>query len=112
MSFTTVTAPLAAQGQSQFVNIPYELWGCSLLVNPASIAASAEGSANFTIQNLELGDIVLGFMAEEGLSKDAEASIHVSADNTLTIRVSNLSDSRASDHVSSMWEVSIARPIR
>lgn len=110
MAFTTATVASIQQGKSQFQGLFNEMWAVNLTVNPASIAAGAEDSATFTIPGLALGDMVLGLSPGVDLTIDADVSAHVSAANTLLIRISNLDASVALDLASSTWKVLIGRP--
>ena len=110
MAFTTATVTSIQQGKSQFQGLFNEMWAINLIVNPVTIAAGAEDSATFTIPGLLVSDMVLGFTPSINLTVDADVSIHVSAANTLFIRIGNLNASAAADLASSTWKVLIGRP--
>lgn len=110
MAFTTATVRFVEQGKKQFQGAFSEMWSVSLNVDPASIAAGAEDSANFTIPGVTLGDMVIASVAGVNLTADADVNVYVSAANTLTIRISNLSAGSALDLATSVWKVLIGRP--
>lgn len=110
MAFTTATVTRIEQGSKQFQGAFTEQWLCNLTVDPASIAAAGEDIATFTIPNIALGDIVVGFSAGVDLTTNADVLAYVSAANTLSIRISNLHASSALDLATSTWKVLIGRP--
>lgn len=110
MPFTTATVASVEQGKRQFSGTMAEMWAVNLTVNPASIAAGAEDTATFTIPNIALNDMVIGWGAGVDITGDAAIAVYVSAANTLTIRISNLHASNALDLASSTWKVLIGRP--
>lgn len=112
MAFTTATVASYERGEKQFQGMFEDMWNATLTVDPASIAAGAEDTATFTIPGLALGDIVVGWSAGVDLTVDADIQCHVSAANTLTIRISNLNASSALDLASSTWRVIIGRMYR
>lgn len=110
MPFATATVRSVEQGEKQFQGVFGEMWTISLNVDPASIAAGAEDSSNFTVPGLALGDMVVGFSAGVNLTVDADPMVYVSAANTLTVRISNLNGGSALDLASSVWKVMVGRP--
>lgn len=110
MAFTTATVAKVEQGAKQFQGAFKDMWIAKLTVDPASIAAGAEDTATFTIPNVALGDVVVGFSAGVDLTVDADVQVYVSASDTVTIRISNLNASTALDIASSSWKVLIGRP--
>lgn len=110
MPFTTATVRFVEQGEKQFQGAFSEMWSVSLNVDPSSIAAGAEDSANFTIPGVVLGDAVIAFGTGVNLTVDADVNVYVSAANTLTVRISNLNGASALDLATSTWKVLIGRP--
>lgn len=112
MAFTTATVDKVEQGVKQFGGVFKEMWVANLTVNPASIAAGAEDTATFTIPNVALGDMIIGWAAGVSLTATGEADVNVfvSAANTITVRITNLHASSAVDLGSSTWKVVIGRP--
>lgn len=110
MAFTTATVANYEQGRKNLGGVFSEMWVATLTVDPASIAAGAEDIATFTIPNLALGDMVVGFSAGVNQSVDADINVWVSAANTLSVRISNLNASTALDLASNTWKVVLGRP--
>lgn len=110
MAFTTATVASSLRQHNQFQGAFSPQWLVKLTVDPASIAAGAEDSATFTIPGIALGDHVVSWAAGVNLTADADVQVHVSAANTLTIRISNLHATTALDLASSTWKVMIGRP--
>lgn len=111
MAFTTATVRSIEQGNKQFQGAFSEMWAVSLTVDPSSIAAGAEDSANFTVPGLAVGDMMIGFTTGVSPTADGDILVYISAANTLTIRISNLNGSSALDLASSTWKVLIGRPL-
>lgn len=112
MAFTTATVTSIERGNKQFQGAFREMWACTLTVDPASIAAGAEDTADFTIPGITLGDMVIGLSTGVDWTATGEASIEcwVGAANTLSVRISNLHASSAVDLASSTWKVLVGRP--
>lgn len=110
MPFTTATVASVQQGKMQLQGAFNEMWMVNLTVDPASIAAGAEDTGTFTVPNIALGDMVIGFAPGVNPTIDADIQVHVSAANTLVIRISNLNAASALDLASSTWKVLIGRP--
>lgn len=110
MPFTTATVVVSNQARRQFQGAYERMWSVELTVDPSSIAAGAEDSSNFTIPDILLGDHIISWGAGVNLTADADVQLHVSAANTLTIRISNLNGASALDLASSTWKVLIGRP--
>lgn len=112
MAFTTATVSKIERGNKQFQGAFKDMWAVTLTVNPASIAAGAEDTADFTIPGVALGDMVIGFASGVDWTATGEASIEfwVGAANTLSCRITNLHASSAVDLGSSTWRVLVGSP--
>lgn len=110
MAFTTATVASYEQGNRDNRGIWSDVWTIVLTVDPSSIAAGAEDIATFTIPNLALGDMVLGYVVGINQTVDADINVWVSAANTLSVRISNLNGASALDLASNTWKVVVGRP--
>ena len=112
MAFTTATVNKVERGTKQFQGAFKDMWTVNLTVDPASIAAGGEDTADFTVDGVSLGDHIISFGAGVDWTATGEASIEfwIGAADTLSCRISNLHASSAVNLGSSTWTVLIGRP--
>jgi hypothetical protein len=112
MAFTTAgTASTIYRGRNQFQGLWNDMFAVTISgANPASIPAGGENTEAYTVAGLALGDMVLGVSFSLDVTVDADIQASVTADNTLTIRISNLNASTALNLAVGNFKVLIARP--
>lgn len=113
MAFTTAgTVMVAKNGTQQFQGLWSDMWAVTITdSNPASVAAGAEDFQTFTVPGVRRGDVVIGWSMNNSVTVDGLISIYPSADNVITILISNLNGSSALDYLSGTdWKILIGRP--
>lgn len=110
MAFTTATVRSVEQGNKQFQGAYGDMWAVTVTADPSSIAAGAEDIATFTVPNVVLGDMVIGYSLGVNQTVDCDANVWVSAANTVSVRISNLNSGAALDLASATWKILVGRP--
>ena len=92
MAITVSSVDKKEQGLGQFQGVYSEMWKVTATLSFAAIGAAAEDSGAITVNGVAVGDHILSY----GFNADPEENIFfynpsVSAANTVTLSVSNLS---------------------
>jgi hypothetical protein len=109
MAFTTALAQVSLlQNRTQFHALYDPFMTATFSCNPASINSAAKDSGTITVKGLKLGDMVVGWSADQDLL-GATVFFYVSAADTLTMYITN-STGVAVDLAAGNWKVLIGRP--
>lgn len=113
MAFTTAGTPtVTKRGNHQFQGLFSDMWAIHIeSSNPASVAAGAEDFQTYSVPGIRKGDVVIGWSMSNSVTVDGLISIYPSADDVITILISNLNGAGALDYLSGTnWKILIGRP--